>query len=227
MKYKYILFDADDTLLNFKEDEKNAVSALFRDNGIEPTPLLIERYSAINLGLWKQFERGEISKNDIKSRRFTYLLEEMGIEGDGVEYDKKYRFYLSEGGVKFPEADTVCKYLKEKGYRLFIVTNGIEDIQKKRFARAGLNSYFEEFFISEKLNTQKPAKEYFDKVFSSIGSYEKSEYLIIGDSLTSDIAGGINAGIDTCWCNFKCEENSSDYHPVYIISNLSELMGIL
>ena len=227
MKYKYLLFDADDTLLDFKEDEKRAVSALFLEHGIEPTPLLIERYSAINLGLWKQFERGEISKNDIKSLRFTNLLKEQKIDGDGIEYDKKYRRHLSEGGVKFPEADSVCKALKEKGYKLYIVTNGIEEIQTKRFAKAGLVDYFEKIFISETMNTQKPAKEYFDKVFAEIGSYDKSEYLIIGDSLSSDITGGIKAGIDTCWCNFRESTNNTDCKPDFIIKNLAELLDIL
>lgn len=227
MKYKYLLFDADDTLLDFKEDEKRAVSALFREQGIEPTPLLVERYSAINLGLWKQFERGEISKEEIKVRRFTNFLKEHNIEGDGVEYNEKYRRHLCEGGIKLPDADLVCKILKEKGYKLYILTNGIEEIQKKRFAKSGLVDYFEDFFISETMNTQKPAKEYFDKVFASIGSNDKSEYLIIGDSLSSDITGGIMAGIDTCWCNFRGSINNTDCKPDFIIKNLIELLDIL
>lgn len=227
MKYKYILFDADDTLLDFKKDEENAVKALFQEYGIAPTPLLIERYSAINLSLWKQFERGEITKKDITDRRFTYLLKEMNIDGDGIEYDKNYRRHLSEGGIKITDADIVCKKLKEKGYQLFIVTNGIESIQTKRFAKSGLEKYFDGVFISEKMNTQKPKKEYFDIVFNEIGSLSKSEYLIVGDSLTSDITGGKNAGIDTCWCNFGNKENNSEVMPDYTIKSLIELLELL
>lgn len=227
MKYKYILFDADDTLLDFKKDEENAVIALFNEKGIEPTPLLVDTYSKINLGLWKQFERGEIQKKDITDRRFTYLLKEMDISGDGIDFDKIYRRHLSEGGIKLSNADIVCSKLKQMGYKLYIVTNGIEEIQTKRLAKAGLVQFFDHVFISEKIGWQKPKTEYFDAVFNKIGCFDRSKYLIVGDSVTSDVLGGKNAGVDTCLLNFRNNENNSDIVPDYIITNLIELLDIL
>lgn len=227
MKYKYILFDVDDTLLDFKKDEENAVIATFKEKGISPTPLLVETYSKINLGLWKQFERGEIQKQDITDRRFTYLLKEMNIVGDGIDFDKNYRRHLSEGGIKITDADTVCDELKAKGYKLYIVTNGIEYIQTKRLNKSGLEKYFDNIFISENFGVQKPKIEYFNMVFREIGCCDKSKYLIIGDSLTSDILGGKNAGIDTCWCNYRNCVNTSEISPDYVITNITELLDIL
>ncbi len=227
MKYKYILMDADDTLLDFKEDETNAISSLYKYIGIEPTPLLINLYSDINLSFWKMYERGEIEKSEIGPGRFKKLLKELGIKGDCNEIDKKYRSYLANCGVTFPNTIQVCQKLKEKGYHLYIVTNGTESIQKSRFANAGFSKVFEKYFVSDFIGYQKPKVNFFNRVFEEIGCFDKSAYLIVGDSLTSDILGGKNAGIDTCWCNFRNKTNETKLVPDYTIENISQLLSIL
>lgn len=227
MKYKYILFDADDTLLDFGLDENNAFKAVCTEKGLTYTPYFYERYSAINLGLWKQYERGEIEKSDITRLRYTKLLKEFGIDGDGVEFNECYCRNLSEGGITVKNAVNVCQKLKNAGYELYIVTNGIEFIQMKRLKKSGLDAYFKHVFISEKLGFQKPRKEYFDIVFKEIGCPDKEKYLIVGDSLTSDIKGGKNAGIDTCWINRKNVRNNGEVIPDYTVEEITQLLSIL
>ena len=227
MRFKYILFDADDTLLDFAKDEETAFYALFHEKDLTPTPLLYHTYSKINLGLWKQYEREEINKDDINNLRFTNLLKEFGMDGDGIEYNQRFMFHLSEGYHLMKDVETVCKRLKEMGAELYVVTNGLAFIQKKRFARSGLERYFNNTFISELIGYQKPKKEFFDFAFNEIGCTDKSQYLIVGDSLTSDIKGGKNAGIATCWFNFSSVENTTDIKPDYTINNLIELLDII
>lgn len=227
MKYKYILMDADDTLLDFKEDETKAISFLYKYLGIEPTPLLIKLYSDINLSFWKKYERGEIDKSEIGPGRFCELLNKMGIDKDCAAVDEIYREYLKQGGITFPNTLEVCRKLKERGYKLYIVTNGTESIQKSRFANAGFSSVIEKYFISDSVRYQKPRVEFFNHVFKDIGCTEKSAYLIVGDSLTSDILGGKNAGVDTCWCNFRNKLNETDIYPDYTIGNISQLLNFL
>ena len=225
--YKYILFDADDTLLDFEQDERNAFFSLFKEIGFPCDEDLYNEYTTLNLGLWKRFEKGEIDKRYIMEHRFSDLLEKEKIAGDGIELNDRFCFHLSEGGVKMKGAAEVCEALKAKGYKLYIVTNGIKFIQDKRFKTSGLEKYFEYFFISETIDYQKPKAQFFDAVFDRIGDADKSAYLIVGDSLTSDILGGKNAGIDTCWINARSVRNDGEIVPDYTITELSELLEIL
>ncbi|MGN0464468.1 MAG: YjjG family noncanonical pyrimidine nucleotidase [Acutalibacteraceae bacterium] len=225
--YKYILFDADDTLLDFKQDERNAFFALFKEKNLPCGDDLYAEYSKINLDLWKRFERREIDKKYIMDHRFTDFLEKEGIGGDGKDFNNRYCFHLSEGGVKIKNADKVCSTLKAKGYKLYIITNGVKYIQDKRFKKSGLIGYFEYCFISESVGYQKPMPEFFDVVFEKLGDCDRSKYLVVGDSLTSDIKGGKNAGIDTCWFNVSNIRNDADIVPDYTIYELNELLNIL
>ena len=225
--YKYILFDADDTLLDFEQDERNAFFSLFKEKGFPCDENLYNEYTTLNLGLWKRFEKGEIDKRYIMEHRFSDLLEKEKIVGDGIELNDRFCFHLSEGGVKMKGAAEVCEALKAKGYKLYIVTNGIKFIQDKRFKKSGLEKYFEYFFISETIGYQKPKAQFFDAVFDKIGDADKSAYLIVGDSLTSDILGGKNAGIDTCWINARSVRNDGEIVPDFTITELSELLKIL
>lgn len=225
--YKYILFDADDTLLDFEQDERNAFFALFNEICMPCDDKLYGEYTTLNLGLWKRFEKGEIDKQYIMDHRFSDLLEKEKISGDGIELNNRFCYYLSEGGVKMKNAAEVCEALKAKAYKLYIVTNGIKFIQDKRFKKSGLDKYFEYFFISETIGFQKPKPQFFNAVFDKIGDADKSAYLIVGDSLTSDILGGKNADIDTCLINPKKVRNDSEIVPDYTITELSELLEIL
>ncbi len=225
--YKYILFDADDTLLDFERDEHNAFFALLKEKSLPLDENLYSVYTRVNLGLWKRFEKGEIDKKYIMDHRFTDFLKIVNIDADGIEMNDRYCFHLSEGGVKIENADSVLKKLVDKGYKLYIVTNGIKFIQDKRFKKSGLENYIEDRFISECVGYRKPMHEFFDFVFNTIGDFDKKNYLIVGDSLSSDILGGINAGIDTCWFNVRNVRNDTDIAPDYTIYGLNELLEIL
>lgn len=225
--YEYILFDADDTLLDFEKDEHDAFFALLKENGLPFDEKLYDIYTSHNLSLWKMYERGEIDKKYIMDHRFGDLVSDGILSGNGSELNDRYCFHLSEGGAKMKNADSVCETLIEKGYKLCIVTNGIKFIQDKRFKKAELSKYFQHFFISECIGYQKPKKEYFDFVFDKLGEADRSKYLIVGDSLSSDISGGKNAGIDTCWFNVKNVRNDTETVPDYTIYELNELLKIL
>lgn len=226
MKYKYLLFDADDTLLDFKNAEKNAFYKLLTIKGIIPTPLLHKLYSDINLSVWKRFEKNEVKKEEIGVTRYREFLEKIGEERDAYDFDSTYHKLLGyEGGI-IPGADKVCAELKARGYSINIATNGFEDTQKQRFSLSGLNDYIDSLYISECLKVQKPDKEFFNKIFEDKNCFDREKYLIIGDSLTSDILGGVSSGIDTCWYN---PENTGfdKITPSFSISSLSELLNIL
>ena len=227
MKYKYLLFDADDTLLDFLSAEKNAFYKLLESKNIKPTPLLLERYSDINLSLWKRFEKGIVKKEDIGFTRYYEFIKEQNLNGDAADFDSTYHTLLGLQGETFQGASDVCCELIKRGYILFIVTNGFADTQESRLDLSGLKPYIEQMFVSETLGVQKPQKEFFCKVFKEIGSNNLSDYLIIGDSLSSDIKGGINAGIDTCWFNSRMNEPDNGINPTYTITSLNQLLDIL
>lgn len=227
MKYKYLLFDADDTLLDFKQAEKNAFYKMLKAMNIEPSPLFHERYSAINKGVWERFEKGLVKKEDIGYTRYYEFIKELGLDSDPADFDSTYHVLLGLEGVTFKESVAVCSELVARGYIIEIVTNGFADTQISRFELSGLSDYIDKMFISETIGVQKPKKEFFDKVFEEIGCYDKSKYLIIGDSLSSDILGGNNAGIDTCWFNVRGNEPRDDIKPTYTVSALPELLEII
>lgn len=200
VKYKTILFDADGTLLDFERSEKEALYDAMRMHDIEPSEEKRLIYCEINDSLWKMLERGEIEKQVLLYRRFELFLEAIGLERDGRKMADDYMNSLSTKGYLLDGADALCEYLSKRA-KLYIVTNGVEFIQKGRWARCDTRKYFEDFFISGVIGAEKPNPEYFEYVSAHIEGFEKESTLIVGDSLTSDIRGGINYGIDTCWYN--------------------------
>lgn len=227
MKYKILLFDADETLLDFLGSEHNALKETFSSHGIEPTDELCRKFSEINKGLWKLFEKKEIEKNDIIKRRFKETLAQFNImysADSGLE--AYYQEALSNQHGLIEHAEDVVKELC-KSYYMYIITNGLWITQKKRLSKSGLMKYFKDFFVSEKIGFQKPAREYFDEVLTKIGNPPKNEVLIIGDSCSSDINGGIISGIDTCWFNPNSQPLTAISAPTYEISDLRELFNVL
>lgn len=227
MKYKYLLFDADDTLLDFKTAEKNAFYKLLESKGVVPTPLLHQLYSLTNQSVWERYEKALVKKEEIGYTRYFEFIQKTGLNGEASDYNSTYHDLLGlEGGI-FNGVREICEELKSRSYSVNIVTNGFADTQKSRLSRSGILPFIDNLFISEELGVQKPEKLFFDKVFETIGCNDKSQYLIIGDSLTSDILGGKNAGIDTCWFNSRLKENKTDIKPTYYIESLSELFDII
>ncbi|MFJ8528858.1 YjjG family noncanonical pyrimidine nucleotidase [Bacillus sp. NPDC094106] len=225
-KYKTLLFDVDDTLLDFKKAEKKALRKLFEVGNIPLTTEIEAHYKKINKGLWKSFEEGEIDRDEVVNTRFSILFQEYGQEVDGPLFEKNYRSYLEEGNQLIHGAFEFIQNIQAQ-YDLYIVTNGVSKTQDKRLRNSGLHSLFKGIFVSEDTGFQKPMKEYFDYVFERIPNFSVEEGLIIGDSLSADIKGGQLAGLDTCWFNPEKKLNDSGIVPTYEIQTFDELYEIL
>ncbi|MDY4192314.1 MAG: YjjG family noncanonical pyrimidine nucleotidase [Oscillospiraceae bacterium] len=225
-RYEVLLLDADGTLLDFHAAEKAAMGRCFISLGLPFDDTIHRRYSAINQSLWQQFERGEISKAEIGENRFQRVLDEFSIPFDGKRVEQAYREALGEEAQLVPGALELCRTLAER-CRLYIVTNGVSKTQYRRIALSGLKGYFEEVFVSEDAGAQKPQREYFDYVFARIPGFCRERALLVGDSLTSDIQGGVNAGLDTCWYRPAGTKNLSGLRPTWEIDTLSGLAPLV
>jgi len=224
MRYDTLLFDADETLLDFLRSEKEAITETLAKFNIEPTEKTVALYSSINKGLWKALERKEITRAAIHTKRFEMLCESLEVKYDDT-MPMTYINTIAAKGYLLPGALEVCEKLS-KNHRMYIITNGTKAIQKGRFACSNLTRFFEKVYISEDIGFNKPSKEYFDAVINDIPDFCVEKTLVIGDSLTSDIAGGIGAGIDVCWYNPNGAQAPTDMNINYVISSLEELYDI-
>lgn len=228
-KFTTILFDADDTLLDFHKDERQALIKALTHYGVPVTEENIQIYSDINQGMWRQLEKGEITKPELKRTRFKKFFEAINFtcEEDPFTINEHYLSLLSEGGNTLEGAVDTVKKLHEEGYKLHIITNGIAATQAKRLTRSGLLPYIKEVFVSETIGYQKPRAEYFDAVLEKISEKDKTKILVIGDSLTSDIKGAMNAGLPCCWLNRYGKELPEEYEVDFEISDVREAIEIL
>ena len=228
MKYATVLFDSDETLLDFKRSEKEAIEGALSYAGVTPDPEIIGEYSKINQSLWKLLEKGGIKKDELKYRRFELLFEKYSIESDPRDTATKYMELLSKHGYLLDGAKALCEALSDKA-DLYIVTNGIKFIQEGRLADSGITCYFKGTFISEDAGYEKPRVEFFDHVADRVPGFSKEKTIIVGDSLTSDIAGGINYGIDTCWYNPRGEEAPENIRDkiTYTVSTYKEIYDLI
>lgn len=221
-----VLFDLDDTLFDFHKAEKIALTKTLVHFGIDPTEETLALYSTINAAHWKRLELGEISREEVKVGRYRELFKTIGIECDPVKATAYYESMLAIGHYFMPGAPELLEELYGK-YRLYIVSNGTAKVQEGRIGSSGIAKYMDGIFISQILGANKPDKQFFDICFAEIPDFSLSETVIIGDSLSSDIKGGINAGITTVWFNPKGIENDNDIKPDYTIKELSEVPGLL
>ena len=205
MKYEVILFDADETLFDFKKSEREAFRKAMIDMGIEyDEDYHFKIYHEINTKIWREFEEGLITQEKLKVERFRRLADKLSIKLDEYEIAELYMNHLSEASFLYDESIELLEELKEK-YKLIIITNGLTKVQDKRIRKS------------------KIAKYALDK----IGYHDKNKVLMVGDSLTSDIQGGINAGIDTCWYNPNEYINNTNIKPTYEIKSLFQLRELL
>lgn len=221
-----VLFDLDDTLFDFHKAEKIALTKTLVHFGIDPTEETLALYSTINAAHWKRLELGEISREEVKVGRYRELFKTIGVECDPVKATAYYESMLAIGHYFMPGAPALLEDLYRK-YRLYIVSNGTAKVQESRIGSSGIAKYMDGIFISQILGANKPDRQFFDICFAEIPDFSLSETVIIGDSLSSDIKGGINAGITTVWFNPKGIENDSDIKPDYTIKELSEVPGLL
>lgn len=224
--YRFLLFDADETLFDFHHAEREALRKALLQNGIEYSKEYQNLYSKLNLSLWKQLELGNITKQELLATRFCRFFEAAGIQGDTEAMRVSFQANLAAEGRLLPGALELCRELSMQ-FELYLVTNGIAQTQRTRLASSGLQPYLKGVFISEEIGTPKPQKQFFDAVEQSIAGFVKEQALIIGDSLTSDIKGGNLAGIDTCWYNPHGESNDTDAKPTYTIADYKELKKLL
>lgn len=226
--YKYILWDVDGTILDFIKAEANAIKSLFKKYNLgECTDAMIKDYSAINAKYWKMLEKNEITKPQVLMGRFIEFFESRGIDTSIAEsFNRDYQLALGDTIEFCPHAMETL--LSQKGqYTLVAVTNGTKIAQDKKLRLSGLHKVFDYIFISEDVGFEKPNVEYFDYVFSHIGLKDKREAIIIGDSLTGDMRGGNNAGIDTCWYNPNGNTNDLGIKVTYETDHLSKINEII
>ena len=226
MSYSIALFDADNTLLDFSLSERIALSECLRMRGIEPTEQILARYAEINDLHWKLLERGQTTRARLRTERFSDLFGELGLDLDPAEMADDYLVALSGKAYCMEGAEELIRRLAGR-CRLFIITNGNASVQNARFNSTSMAPLFEGVFISEEVGVSKPDKRFFDHVAASIPNFDPRDALIIGDSLSSDIQGGINAGIDTCWLDRHGVGAPQDMHITYTVRSLEEVESIL
>lgn len=222
---EFLFLDLDDTVLDFAATEHKSITRLLETVGITPTDEIIHRYHVINLEHWQRLERGEITRQQI-SNRFDVLFQELGVPVSTPQCEKLYRQFLSEGNDVLPGAAEALKQLSRK-YRLFAATNSTAFVQHGRLERTGLGVYFEKLFISEEIGVNKPNAEFFRRAFAQIPDFDPKKAMMVGDSLTSDILGGKNAGIATCWVNPRHAPTRNGIVPDYEIEALPQLEALL
>ena len=228
LKYKYLLFDLDHTLLDFDAAEDIALSQLLKEEeGVVDIQAYKDYYVPMNKALWKDLEQKKITKAELINTRFAKLFAHFGIEKDGAYLAERYQFFLSKQGETFPGVEYLLKKLISKGYELYAATNGITYIQTGRLEQSGIAPFFKEIFISEQLHTQKPDAAFYEKIGARIPNFDKDHALMIGDSLSADIQGGNNAGIDTIWYNPHHLENKTQAQPTYEVDSYQALLEIL
>ena len=225
---KTILWDIDGTLLSFTKAEHAAIQTCFEIFGLGPcTEEMIERYSVLNLSYWKRLERGEITKPRLLVERFEEFFKNEGVVcGDPAGFNAEYQVRLGDTICFNDEGYKLVKSLKGR-VRQYAVTNGTKVAQDRKLSRSGLGELFDGVFISDAVGYEKPAVEFFHHVFANIPPCGKNEMLIVGDSLTSDMQGGVNAGIPTVWYNPEAAPNTTGVAVDYEIRDLREVLNIL
>lgn len=223
---QFLLIDLDDTILDFHKAERLGLENTLAHFGLEPTEENISLYLRINADLWRRLERGEVNRKQVNEGRFVELFRQLGKEVDGEACAAYYLHQLSLTHDYLPGAKEALESLGKK-YRLFVASNGNIAVQYPRMAASGLDKLVEQAFISEELGQNKPSKAYFDLCFSRIPGFDPDKAMMVGDSLTSDIQGGINAGIPTCWVNTFKKVNNTSICPDHEIESLGQLEALL
>jgi len=225
-KYSWLLFDADGTILDYHAAEIFSLKAAAASFGLEVSEGVLNLYREINSGLWADLEKGRISSLVLRVKRFDTLAARLGWDISPEKFSQAYLRELDNSGFMVPGARAMLKAIPP-GLHKVIITNGIKDTQYGRLKKADLMEVFEEIIISEEAGIAKPAAGFFDYTLERIGFRQIANMLVIGDSLSSDIAGGAGYGIDTCWFNPKKLENNSSVKPTYEISDWDGLFKIL
>ncbi len=225
-KYQILLFDLDDTLLDFHRAEFESVAEVLKLCKIEPNEEIIKTYSRINLSLWQALERREVTKTELFVLRWKRFCEFYDFDADPNFMSRAYIEHLSTKAYPLDGAFDMCDRL-HKSHKMYLVTNGDKFVQQGRLDRCDVLKYFDGCFISEDVGYEKPSIEYFDAIARAIPNFDRNKTLIIGDSATSDMQGGINACIDTCWFNPKKRIPPHPIKVTYEVTTYAEIEDIL
>jgi 2-haloacid dehalogenase len=224
--FEFLFLDLDDTILDFHKAEHLALGKTFRGFGLEPTEEVMARYSQINKAHWERLERKELTREEVLVGRFAVLFHEFGLEVDPVLCARTYENNLSVGHYFLPGAQEALQSLSKK-YKLYLASNGTSRVQWPRLESSGIGKYFQDIFISQDMGADKPSLAYFNSCFARIPGFDVSRAMMVGDSLTSDIRGGINTGMRTCWVNPGHKKGREDIPADYEIESLGQLEALL
>ena len=224
--YPWLWFDADGTLFDYERAEGSALKNTFGSLDLRFEEDYLDIYQRINQGLWRALEKQEISSVDLRVRRFELLLEALQVSGSA---DQMSTTYIEQLGLRAELMDGAYEVLDalQSKCKFAIVTNGLQAVQHSRLACSTIKDFISELIISEEVGAAKPQAAFFDEAFARTGHPDKSDVLIIGDGLTSDIRGGADYGIDTCWYNPKAEARPADLPITYEIRHLQELLDLI
>lgn len=226
MKYSWILFDLDNTIYDFDASSDFALRKTFNEFDINDNEENIEKYKEINRQCWMDFENGLLDFQTVRNIRFELFVQKLNLNIDPIEMTGRYLQLLSNTDFEIDGARDILDFLKPY-YKMAVVTNGLKEVKRPQLSRPGIASYFAEIVISEEVGIAKPHNGFFEHTFERIGQPSKSKVIIIGDNLHSDIKGGKDYGIDTCWFNLKSRANDTEIRPTYEIGELAELKKIL
>lgn len=224
-RYRYLLFDADGTLFDFDRSEREALKRAFDQHHLPFDEKIHFLYHVINQSLWEELEQGFIDKDRLQIERFRRLLDQTGLMEDPEKINETYLAALGQCNFLMDGALQVCAELR-KDHHLAIITNGLARVQYPRFYQSAIAAYFSRLFVSEEIGHQKPKREFFDRVLQNLQVKDKSQVLVIGDSLTADIEGGLRAGLDTCWYNPERRPKREDICPTYEILRLEDILTL-
>ncbi len=226
--YRFILFDLDNTLFDFTRSEKESIELALTELGFKgfDRKVHLPLYRETNKRIWKEFEEGTIEAEELKIERFRRYLGNIGSSLDPSLVSRTYLNALSESVYVFPGVPELLRRLAER-FSLSIVTNGLTSVQKPRIAASQISPYFRSILISEELGIAKPDPEFLRLAMETLGAEDRREVIIVGDNPSSDIAGGMNAGIDTVWYNPSGKEIDPHFKPTYTVSSLEEIPGLL
>lgn len=221
-----VLLDIDNTLIDFNECARHSIIEIFNNFNLPYCDKVFETFTNENIKIWKRLENGEITKSYLRANRWNIILEKLNIVADGPEIEELFEKGIANSAYEVQGAKELLGYLYKK-HQLCVVSNGFRAVQENRLNISGFTKYFDKMFFSEDIGINKPQKEFFDYCFNSLDNPEKEDVILIGDSISADIIGGINYNIKTIWFNKKNENCPDNVKPTYIVRALAEIKDII
>ena len=225
-KYNCIMMDIDNTLLDFDAAERKALLETLQQFSLPCDEAAVSRYHEINSSLWGELNKGKIRRDKLVIERFDRFVKEMGAAAKATELNRAYTEHLATHADVIPGAEEALQELAEVA-TMIAVSNGTESVERGRLKLSGFEKYFDDIFVSEAVGVSKPNPKIFQMAMRKLGIEHSDKVLVVGDSLSADIQGGVNAGLDTCWVNMNGLENESGLTPTYEVKALCELYPIV